>query len=113
VLTELKDSKIDIFSYKQAIDTSTAMGSMFFQFLGIFSEFENTIRKERQIVGIRKAKERGVRFGRKPTTEAQIAKIQWMKRNGASIRAICKEVKVSPNTVAAVLTSQRTMTASL
>jgi DNA invertase Pin-like site-specific DNA recombinase len=73
VLTELKDSKIDIFSYKQAIDTSTAMGSMFFQFLGIFSEFENTIRKERQIVGIRKAKERGVRFGRKPTTEAQIA----------------------------------------
>jgi DNA invertase Pin-like site-specific DNA recombinase len=103
VLTELKDSKIDIFSYKQAIDTSTAMGSMFFQFLGIFSEFENTIRKERQIVGIRKAKERGVRFGRKPTTEAQIAKIQWMKRNGASIRVICKEVKVSPNTVYAAL----------
>ena len=34
--------------------------------------------------------------------EAQIAKIQWMKRNGASIRAICKEVKVSPNTVYAV-----------
>lgn len=103
VLNELKDSKIDIFSYKQAIDTSSAMGSMFFQFLGIFSEFENTIRKERQVVGIRKAKERGVRFGRKPTSEAQIAKIQWMKRNGASIRAICKEVKVSPNTVYAVL----------
>jgi DNA invertase Pin-like site-specific DNA recombinase len=79
------------------------MGSMFFQFLGIFSEFENTIRKERQVVGIRKAKERGVRFGRKPTTEAQIAKIQWMKRNGSSIRAICKEVKVSPNTVYAAL----------
>mgnify|MGYP003349116020 CR=1 FL=1 len=34
VLNELKDLKIDIFSYKQAIDTSTAMGSMFFQFLG-------------------------------------------------------------------------------
>jgi DNA invertase Pin-like site-specific DNA recombinase len=55
-------------------------------------------------VGIRKAKERGVRFGRKPTTEAQIAKIQWMKRNGSSIRTICKEVKVSPKTVYAALT---------
>ena len=103
VLTELKENKIDIFSYKQAIDTGTVTGSMFFQFLGIFSEFENTIRKERQLVGIRKAKERGVRFGRKPTTEAQIAKIQWMKRNGSSIRAICREVRVSPNTVQAVL----------
>ncbi len=79
------------------------MGSMFFQFLGIFSEFENTIRKERQIVGIRKAKERGVRFGRKPTTEAQIAKIRWMRKNGSSIRTICSEVKVSPNTVYGVL----------
>jgi DNA invertase Pin-like site-specific DNA recombinase len=103
VLNELKDLKIDIFSYKQAIDTSTAMGSMFFQFLGIFSEFENTIRKERQIVGIRKAKERGVRFGRKPTTDAQIAKIRWLRKNGSSIRAICAEVKVSPNTVYGVL----------
>ena len=103
VLNELKDLKIDIFAYKQAIDTSTAMGSMFFQFLGIFSEFENTIRKERQIVGIRKAKERGVRFGRKPTTEAQIAKIRWMRKNGSSIRTICSEVKVSPNTVYGVL----------
>jgi DNA invertase Pin-like site-specific DNA recombinase len=103
VLNELKELKIDIFAYKQAIDTTTAMGSMFFQFLGIFSEFENTIRKERQIVGIRKAKERGVRFGRKPTTEAQIAKIRWMRKNGSSIRAICAEVKVSPNTVYGVL----------
>lgn len=103
VLTELKEHKIDIFSYKQAIDTGTVTGSMFFQFLGIFSEFENTIRKERQLVGIRKAKERGVRFGRKATTEAQIAKIQWMKRNGSSVRAICREVHVSPNTVQFVL----------
>lgn len=103
ILNELKDLKIDIFSYKQAIDTSTAMGSMFFQFLGIFSEFENTIRKERQIVGIRKAKERGVRFGRKPTTESQVAKIRWLRKNGSSIRAICAEVKVSPNTVYGVL----------
>ena len=102
VLNELKDLKIDIFAYKQAIDTSTAMGSMFFQFLGIFSEFENTIRKERQIVGIRKAKERGVRFGRKPTAESQIVKICNMRRNGASVRAICKEVGVSPNTVLSV-----------
>ena len=83
VLNELKDLKIDIFSYKQAI--------------------ENTIRKERQIVGIRKAKERGVRFGRKPTTDAQVAKIRWLRKNGSSIRAICAEVKVSPNTVYGVL----------
>jgi transposase len=34
---------------------------------------------------------------------AQIAKIQWLKRNGASIRLIRKEVGVSPNTIYGVL----------
>ena len=80
VLSELKDLKVDIFAYKQAIDTSTAMGAMFFQFVGIFSEFENNIRKERQLVGIRKAKERGGRFGRKPTSSGTLSKRQAKQR---------------------------------
>ena len=39
------------------------MGSMLFQFVGIFAEFENEMRKERQAIGIAKAKSKGVLGG--------------------------------------------------
>ena len=55
VLSQLKDLGCDIYSYKQAIDTSTTMGSSFFHMVGIFAEVENNIRKERQKIGIRRA----------------------------------------------------------
>ena len=34
--------------------------------LALIAEFENDIRRERQMDGIKKARERGIRFGRKP-----------------------------------------------
>jgi len=103
ILLELKSLNVNVFSYKQSIDTSSPMGAMFFQFLGIFAEFENTIRRERQLVGIKRAKARGVHFGRKPTSAAQIEKIKWMRRNGHPISEICRSVKVSPNTVCKII----------
>lgn len=55
VLSQLKDLDIDIYSYKQGIDTSTTMGSSFFYMVGIFAELENNMRRERQIIGIKRA----------------------------------------------------------
>ena len=34
--------------------------------LALIAEFENDIRRERQMDGIKKAREQGIRFGRKP-----------------------------------------------
>ena len=42
VLSQLQDLDIDIYSYKQGIDTSTTMGSSFFHMVGIFAELEIT-----------------------------------------------------------------------
>ena len=63
-LTELNACGVHLVSFRQGIDTSTPMGSMLWQFLGIFAEFEHSIRKERQSAGIARAKEKGVKFGR-------------------------------------------------
>ena len=65
VLSQLKDLGCDIYSYKQAIDTSTTMGSSFFHMVGIFAELENNMRAERQKIGIRRALDNGAKFGRK------------------------------------------------
>src|SRR6202048_2914323 len=49
---------------EQPIDTSTAAGKAFLDMLGVFSEFETNLRRERQLEGIAKAKLAGVYKGR-------------------------------------------------
>src|SRR5215813_9622433 len=49
----------------QHLDTSDATGRLLFHMLGAIAQFETELRAERQMDGIQKAKEQGVRFGRK------------------------------------------------
>ena len=65
VLSTLHESGIEVFSYKQGIDTSTTMGRSFMAITGIFAEIENDLRKERQSIGIKRALANGAQFGRK------------------------------------------------
>jgi DNA invertase Pin-like site-specific DNA recombinase len=53
---------------EQPIDTSTPAAKAFLDMLGVFAEFETTIRKER-LEGIAKAKANGIYKGRKPTID--------------------------------------------
>jgi DNA invertase Pin-like site-specific DNA recombinase len=52
--------------------------------LALIAEFENDIRRERQMDGIAKARERGVRFGRK---------LELTPERASEIRALGKPVK--------------------
>lgn len=49
----------------QAIDTSTAEGRLMFGMLGAFAEFERDLIRSRAAEGVRLARAKGVRFGRK------------------------------------------------
>ena len=69
IVDELRNKGVDLIIVDQNIDTTTAAGKAMLQMLGIFAEFENSIRFERQQDGIARAKredsEKGVnRFGR-------------------------------------------------
>jgi len=50
---------------QQAIDTNTPSGKMLFQMLGVFSEFEREIIRERIIAGQQRARTQGKRIGRR------------------------------------------------
>ena len=96
VLSQLKDLDVDIYSYKQGIDTSTTMGSSFFHMVGIFAELENNMRSERQKIGIKRALKDGVKFGRKDVMdEDKEYQIYQLRCKGKSIRSIAKEVGIS------------------
>ena len=60
-----------------SIDTTSRTRKLVMGILALIAEFENDIRHERQMDGIAKARERGVKFGRKrELTDAAIAEIE-------------------------------------
>ena len=69
----LEDKGIALLATEQPIDTSTAAGRAFLQMLGVFSEFETAIRRERQMEGNRQGQMRKapIRAGRRPSTSTR------------------------------------------
>jgi DNA invertase Pin-like site-specific DNA recombinase len=65
IADELQRKKVNLHVLDQNIDTSDATGRLLFNMLGAIGQFETEIRAERQMDGIQKAKEKGVKFGRK------------------------------------------------
>ena len=65
--------------------------------LSVFSEFETNLRKERQMEGIAKAKEKGVYKGRKPTVDND--KIRELAKQGLQKTVIAKELGIGRATV--------------
>ena len=65
--------------------------------LSVFSEFETNLRKERQMEGIAKAKEKGVYKGRKPTVDVE--KIRELAKQGLQKTTIAKELGIGRATV--------------
>ena len=100
VLSQLDDLGIDVFSFAQGIDTSTTFGKSMFQMVGIFSELENNMRKERQSIGIKRAIDNGAKFGRKSIiTNELVQKIVDLRRKGLSMRGIATQLDVSTTIV--------------
>ena len=68
--------------------------------LALIAEFENDIRRERQMDGIAKAKERGIRFGRKPElTPERVAEIRSLRAAGTTVPEIMRQTALSKATV--------------
>ena len=71
----------------QAIDTTTPMGKLVFGILASIAEFETELRKERQIEGIAKAKDKGVKFGRSSKlSEQQIEELREKRAAGVPVK---------------------------
>lgn len=88
----LKVKGVALRATEQPIDTSTAAGKAFLDMLGVFAEFENSLRKERQMEGIAKAKAAGMYKGRPPKISA--AEIAALKAQGLGATAIAGRLRI-------------------
>jgi len=80
----------------QSIDTKTASGKAFLQMLSVFAEFETNLRKERQLIGIEKAKSEGKYKGRKAKIDKAL--INQLIENGLKPKNICEQLNISRST---------------
>ena len=74
---QLQTRGVDLVVLDQGIDTSTAVGRMFFQILGAIAEFEHALMSERTCDGLAAARARGRTGGQKPKLgprQAQLAR---------------------------------------
>ena len=103
-LSDMKDRGIGICSVRQGFDTSTSMGEIMFQFVGILSSWEREMIRERTLAGLERARRDGKTLGRRKVTNDKItAQIIELRNDKKSIREIASEVGVSRGTVNNIL----------
>ena len=92
IVYDLNKKGVTLSATEQPIDTKTSVGKCFLDMLGVFAEFETNLRKERQLEGIAKAKDKGVYKGRKPTIDVQ--KVKELRDTGLGASKIAKELGI-------------------
>jgi DNA invertase Pin-like site-specific DNA recombinase len=92
IVRSLKAKGAALRATEQPIDTSTPAGKAFLDLLGTFAEFENSLRRERQMEGIVKAKAAGVYKGRKPSIDA--ARVHGLRQDGLGPAAIARKLGI-------------------
>ncbi|MBT9312552.1 recombinase family protein [Leptothoe kymatousa] len=88
---------VELRSIQDQIDTSTAMGKFFFRTMASIAELERDIIKERTEAGLKAARARGRKGGRKKTvTKGQELEAKRLAEAGEMpITEICKQVGIS------------------
>ena len=90
LVKDLCDRGITLNATEQPISTKDATSKCFLDMLGVFAELETNLRRERQLEGIQRAKERGVYKGGKQIIDVE--KIKILKSEGLGATAIAKQV---------------------
>ena len=110
-LSDLQAKEVDLFLYKQGLDTSTPSGRAMFQMLGVFSEFEAAMIRDRERSGVARAKRNGTKSGKpigRPclSLEKKTA-AQEMLRNGNGIVKVGRALGLGTGTVARIAHEMR------
>lgn len=100
IINRLEKKKVELVVLDQQIDTSTATGRLMVSMLAAIAEFENDLRKDRQMQGIAMAKRKGVQFGRrKALNEIQVQEMRQKRSEGLKIKELMNHYSLSKASV--------------
>lgn len=92
IVRHLRKKGAELQATEQPINTNTAAGKAFLDMLGVFSEFETNLRRERQLEGIAKAKAAGAYKGRRPSIDPE--EVRKMRNAGVGPAEIARKLKI-------------------
>ena len=104
-LTDLQALGCDLYLHQQALDTSTPSGRAMFQMCGVFAEFERGMIRARVNAGLARAKERGVKLGRRPVRASVEQRIRELRAEGMGMLKIGRTLGVGTSVVQRILSS--------
>ena len=99
LLEEFQACGCDLYFHQNGLNTSTPSGKAMFQMLGVFSEFERGMIKERVKAGLNRARGQGKRLGRPQVPPIKVQKIKRLREDGLSYRKIASQMDLSVATV--------------
>jgi len=102
-LDDLHSLGIDLYLHQQRLDTSTPSGRALFQMLGVFAEFERAMISERVKAGLARTNKKLGRPSGKPHKKR--TEVLRLRRQGQSIRAIARTLKMGVNSVHKIITA--------
>ena len=106
-LTDLRALGCNLYLHRQALDTSTPSGRAMFQMCGVFTEFERGMIRERVNAGLARARERGVKLGRRPVKASVEQRIRELRSEGMGILKIGRTLGVGTSVVQRVVFAGR------
>ena len=105
IVQDLQDRGIGFKSLTESIDTTSSGGRLVFHIFGALAEFERDLIRERTIAGLRAARARGRKGGRKPTlSDTDIKKASAMLLDPSiTKKEVAEHFRVSRTTLNAAL----------
>ena len=97
----LEKEKVVLKSLQESIDTGNPTGKLIFHIFGALSEFERNLIVERTNAGLKAARARGIKGGRKPkldATKQKTAQTMYDSKNH-TIKEICETLKITKPTL--------------
>ena len=97
IIKELTAKGVTLTATEQPISTKDATSKCFLDMLGVFAELETNLRKERQLEGIAKAKEKGVYKG--GTSKIDFEQLLKLKKEGLGATKIARQMNIHRDSV--------------
>jgi DNA invertase Pin-like site-specific DNA recombinase len=106
LLSDIQEKGVDLFLFQQGLDTSTSSGRAMFQMLGVFSEFEAAMIRDRVRAGVARARREGTKSGKpigRPKIKAEkVQEIKNLLGEGMGILKVAKRVGAGAGTVSKI-----------
>ena len=95
ILNELNEQNINLFFFREAINTETSSGKLMFSLFGVLAQWERSLLAERIISGQLRARKQGKKIGRPSTfNEGLMQAVKKLRENGMGIQAISRNLKI-------------------